>query len=195
MVSRDRAGTQTLKAHFQEQLDLMASHRLVLTKRLGQRNILSEESRGVFYSSWTYLATQIALTIPELGTHAALAKALDLSPTAVVEVLQFLCDVGLVEKKDSRFHTTETHIRLGSDSHHIRKHHTNWRVKALEALDRDNVKDLHYSGVMSLSRTDVMRIKDLLLQQLKDNLKVVADSKEECVYVLNLDFFNLSKSL
>ncbi|HMN68945.1 MAG TPA: TIGR02147 family protein [Bdellovibrionales bacterium] len=194
MVSRDRAGTQSLKSHFQEQCDQILKARLVLTKRLGQQNPLNEQSRGQFYSSWHYLAVQIALTIPEYQDHDSLAKALDLPSTLVAEVLQFLCETGLVEKRGSKFFPTATQIRLGNDSHHIRKHHTNWRIKALESLDRESLNDLHYSGVVSLSEVDVVRIKDTLLKQLKENLKVIADSKEQKLYVLNLDFFNLTKT-
>lgn len=194
MVSRDRAGTQSLKVHFQEQCDQILKARLVLTKRLGQQNPLNEQSRGQFYSSWHYLAVQIALTIPEYQDHDSLAKALDLPPNLVAEVLQFLCETGLVEKRGSKFFPTATQIRLGNDSHHIRKHHTNWRIKALESLDRESLNDLHYSGVVSLSEVDVVRIKDTLLKQLKENLKVIADSKEQKLYVLNLDFFNLTKT-
>ena len=76
---------------------------------------------------------------------------------------------------------------------YILKHHTNWRVKALESLENETLEDLHYSGVVSLSESDVIRIKNLLLDQLKENLKIIASSKEERLFVLNIDFFNLVK--
>ncbi len=193
MVLRDRAGTHTLKANFQDQIDHILSNRMILTKRLGQRNVLSEEDRAVFYSAWYFLATQIGLTIPEWRTHEGLAKNLGLSSKKVAEVLQFLCESGLVKKEGSHFLPTESQIRLGKDSHHILKHHMNWRVKALESLENETLEDLHYSGVVSLSEADVVRIKNLLLDQLKENLKIITDSKEERLFVLNIDFFNLAK--
>lgn len=193
LVMRDRAGTHTLKMHFQEQLDQILTTRLVLTKRLGQHNPLGEQSRGQFYSSWHYLAAQIALTIPTYQSHEKLSQALDLPPTLVAEVLQFLVEVNLIEKSGSKFLPLSTQIRIGNDSHHIRKHHTNWRIKAMESLDREGINDLHYSGVVSLSESDVVRIKDTLLTQLKENLNLIRESKEEKLYVLNIDFFNLLK--
>jgi uncharacterized protein (TIGR02147 family) len=193
MVLRDRAGTHTLKTGFQEQIDQILANRLVLTKRLGHRNALSEEDRAVFYSAWYFLATQIGLTIPEWRTHEAIAENLGLSSARSAEILQFLCEAGLAEKKGSLFHPTETLIRLGKDSHHILKHHTNWRVKAIESLENEKPTDLHYSGVVSLSESDVLRIKNSLMEQLKENLKVISESKEEHLYVLNIDFFNLAK--
>lgn len=193
MVLRDRAGTHTLKSNFQEQIDQILSNRLVLTKRLGQKNPLSEQDRSVFYSAWYFLAAQIGLTIPGWQTHENLAKNLGLTSKRSAEVLQFLCDAGLAKKKGSIFQPTETQIRLGKDSHHILKHHTNWRIKALEALEDETLKDLHYSAVVSLSEADVVRIKNLLLDQLKQNLEIIGASKEERLFVLNIDFFNLAK--
>jgi uncharacterized protein (TIGR02147 family) len=193
MVLRDRAGTHTLKANFQEQIDQLQASRLVLTKRLGQRNTLTEEQRATFYSVWYFLATQIGLTIPSWRTHEALAKNLGLPSPRVAEVLQFLCEAGLVKKNGDQFVPTETQIRLGKDSHHILKHHSNWRVKALEALEHEGINDLHYSSVVSLSEKDVVRIKNILLDQLKENLKIIGASKEEKLYGLNIDFYNLAK--
>ena len=192
MVLRDRAGTHTLKTHFQDQIDRLLASRMILTKRLGQRNTLSEEHRAVFYSVWYFLAAQIGLTIPSWRTNEVLAKNLGLPPARVAEVLQFLCEVGLVEKSGADFVPTETQIRLGNDSHHILKHHTNWRVKAIASLENEDLHDLHYSSVVSLSAKDVIQIKNMLLEQLKDNLRVVSDSKEERLYGLNIDFYNLA---
>ncbi len=194
MILRDRAGTYTLKKHFQEQLDQILKNRLTLTKRLGQKNILNEEQRSVFYSVWYFLAVHIGLTIPEWQTQEMISKKLGLSTSRTSDALKFLCEIGLVEKKGSRFVPTESEIRLGNDSHHILKHHTNWRVKAIESLEREVELDMHYSGVMSLSESDVIKIKNLLLEQLKENLKIVAKSKEEKLYVLNIDFFNLGNN-
>ena len=47
------------------------------------------------------------------------------------------------------------------------------------------------SGVVSLSLSDANKLKNLLLEQLKSNLKVITESKEEVLYNLNIDFFNL----
>ncbi len=191
LVSHERAGTHTLKAHFQEQIDSLLAQRLVLTKRLGQINPLTEEQRSVFYSAWPYLAVQIALTIPKLQDHLKLASHLGLSTARVQEVLQFLIRVGLVVKKGTYFVPTSSQIRLGNDSHLIAKHHTHWRLKAIESLDREGPKDMHYSAVLSLSEKDMIKIKGLLLDQLKNNLKIVTESKEERLVGMNIDFYDL----
>jgi uncharacterized protein (TIGR02147 family) len=193
LVLRDRAGTHTLKANFQEQIDAILANRLVLTKRLGQRNVLTEEQRAIFYSAWYFLAAQIGLTIPSWRTPAALARRLGLSAARTTEIVDFLASAGLAQRSGNELLPTETLIRLGRDSHHIFKHHVNWRVKAMDSLEHEGPRDLHYSGVLSLSERDAARVKDLLLEQLKSNLKIVADSKEEKLFGMNIDFYNLGK--
>ncbi|MBC7465952.1 MAG: TIGR02147 family protein [Bdellovibrio sp.] len=193
MVLRDRAGTYTLKKNFQDQLNIILKNRMILTKRLGENQTLTEEHRSVFYSVWFYLAAHIGLTIPEWQTAESLSEHLGLTLSKTTEVLQFLCEVGLVQKDRNQFVPTTKQIRLGNESHHIQKHHTNWRIKAIESLEREEIGDLHYSAALSLSEADATKIKNILLDQLKQNLKIVADSKEEKLYGLNIDFYNLGK--
>lgn len=193
LLQKDRAGTRTLAAHFQEQMDEILRRRLVLTKRLGEKTQLSPESQSVYYSSWVYAAAHIALTIPELRTREALAAFLQLPIKKVTEVLEFLASVGLAVPNGAHFEVGESHIRIGNDSHNIIKHHSNWRTRALEALDRERLEDLHYSGVVSLAREDLRRIKEILLDAVKTTQAVVKDSKEEELCAIAIDFFSLRK--
>ena len=97
-------------------------------------------------------------------------------------------------EKGREFYSGPSFMRIGKDAHQIIKHHTNWRNQAIESLDRETVKDLHYSAVVTLSENDILKIKDLMLQSINDNLEIVKKSPEEKVYVYNLDFFELKKT-
>lgn len=63
----------------------------------------------------------------------------------------------------------------------------------MQSLEREELHDLHYSGVVSLSKKDALKIKDLLLESLKKNLDVIRDSNEEELYGYCIDFFNMRK--
>jgi len=193
LLQKDRAGTRTLAAHFQEQMDEILRRRLILTKRLGEKTVLSAEAQGVYYGSWVYAAVHIALTIPELRTREALSAYLHLPAKKVNDALDFLCSVGLAQAKGAHFETGTAHVRLGNDSHNIVRHHGNWRTQALEALDREQLHDLHYSGVVSLSREDLARVKAIFLDAIRDAQAVIKDSKEEELCAVNVDFFSLRK--
>jgi uncharacterized protein (TIGR02147 family) len=194
LVQKERAGKRALKKYYQDQIQEMLDRRLNLTKRLGSKNQLSEEHKTTFYSSWHYLAIHLALSIPELRTKQALARHFHLPLKKVVTTLEFLMLAGLARQVGEHFEADSTLLRIGSDSPHIQRHHGNWRVQALEALDREELNDLHYSAVVSVSRSDIRALKSRMLDHIKEYVATIRESKEEEVCVLCLDFFNLNKA-
>lgn len=193
MVQKDRAGTPQLRQYFQDQMTEVLNRRLVLTKRLGTQNALTEEDKSKYYSSWVYSAVHIAVTIPNLREKEVLSKFLGISIKRLNEVLEFLATTGLVSIQGAEIHPGTNFIRLGNDSHNIIKHHNNWRQQSIEALDRERLTDLHYSGVVSLSTEDALKIKNILLDNLKENIEIIKASKEEELFCYCIDFFNLNK--
>lgn len=193
LVQKDRAGTKTLRDYFQKQMDELLKARMVLTERLGKSQQLEEKDRSWYYASWIPSAVHIATTIPTLRTIDSLSSALQLPSEKILETLEHLERVGLVRKEGVEFHPGVQQIRLGNDSHHILKHHTNWRLQAMNSLEREKLNELHYSGVVSLSAQDVVRVKDLLLESIKNNINIIKESKEEELYCLTMDFFDLKR--
>lgn len=193
LVQHERAGTVSLRRHFQDLIDEELKRRLIVTHRLGEQTKLSLADQSRYYSSWHYSALHIALTIPELGSPDALAQHFKLPMKKVNEVLRFLLNVGLAKEVGGRLLTGPAIIRLGNDSPNIQRHHANWRQQATESLDREDLGDLHYSGVISLSEKDALKIKDRLLDELKANLKIVRDSPEEKLFGFCVDFFDMAK--
>lgn len=194
VVQRDRAGTKDLREHFSKEMAAVLKRRLTLEDRLGPKKTLDETERNAYYSSWIYIATHIGCTIPDLQNPAALAKYLDLPLSHLIQVLDRLESIGLLQKEALRYLPRVNEIRIGRDENHTLRHHTNWRLQAIEHLPFEGEKDLHYSGVMSISHADQQKIKDVLLEQLKENLQIVKTSKEEQLCCLNLDFFKLAKT-
>ena len=195
LVQKDRAGTADLKKYFTEQIDEILSKRLVVMERLGAANKLSDEDKTTYYSAWYFSAIHMALSVPDLRTKNALKDFFNLSAQRVNQAIDFLLSVGLVQQKGDSYSMGGASIRLGNDTSLILRHHANWRTQALESLERELMTDLHYSGVFTLSKSDVLKIKDIMLEQLKSNLEIVRESKEEEVYVMNLDFFSLHKQV
>lgn len=193
LVQKDRAGTRTLRDFFQEQIEDVLKKRLILTKRLGAKESLSEIHQSTYYSSWIYAALHIALTIPELRTRDALSDYFHLPVRKITESLDFLISTGLIKATKEGYEVTNSQIRLGNDSINILKHHTNWRLQATEALDREQLTDMHYSGVVSLSRADVVKVKNIFLDAVKESQALIKDSKEEELCAVAIDFFSLKK--
>lgn len=193
LVQKARAGTKNLQTYFEGQIQDMLKKRLTLTERLGKRETIAKEDQSIYYSSWTYSAVHIGLTIPELDSREKLSGYLNLPMSIVAEALEFLVRCGLVAFEGTRYINKVNNVRLGNDSHNIRKHHSNWRTKALESLDREGPTELHYSSVFSLSKKDLVKVKDLLLSAIEQNAELVKASGEDELCALCIDFFSLDR--
>jgi len=186
LVQFEKAGTKPLANYFNNQLQRALNERMVLTKRVGKAKVLSKIDQSEYYSSWTYAAIHIATTISELNSPNKIASFFNLNIQIVNKVLSFLINRRLISKgPDGSFDSGDVTVRLGNNSPNIIKHHTNWRLFAIDALEKETINDLHYSGIVSLSEKDAFKIKD--------SIKVIKDSKEEELFCLNLDFFNTKK--
>lgn len=193
LVELARAGTSGLKSYFQEQLNEQVEKFLNLKKRFNVKETLSPEDQSLYFSQWTYAAVHMAVTLPQLQSPKAIASYLQISEAQTAKVLQFLTSRGLIEQEKEKFKLGTTRMHLGSEEAMIQKHHTNWRLQALKALESASVKELHYSSVVSLSEEDVLKIKSNLVKEIDDYNAIVKDSKEETLYCLTIDFFTLKK--
>lgn len=193
LVQHDRAGSKRLKAYFEEKIEECLKSRLKLTTRLGGTNELTELEKSKYYSSWRYAALHIGVTVPALQTREALSHFFRLPLPVVTETLTFLVSCGLIEEREGRFKAVIEFVRLGNESHNIIKHHTNWRTQAIDSLDREEISDLHYSGVLSVSEKDAIVLKNKFLEFIAENASLVQKSNSETVYAMCLDLFQLKR--
>ena len=191
MVSRTRAGTRTLEDYFERQMQQVIQSRLVMKNRFKVTDVLSDADKATYYSSWIYGAIRVLLTVPAFRTRDAIAKRLGLAAATIGNALDFLSSRGLIEEKERAFLPTTTSMNLGTDSPLLGRHHTNWRMQAIAALDEVRTGDLHYSSVISMSRDDAFRIKKLLVDFIEEVRGIYAASPEEDAFVFNADLFRL----
>ncbi len=192
LVQVARAGTPKLKKQLHSQLTLLVEKNQVLKDRVDIKKTLSQLDQVRYYSSWQYAAVHILVSIPEFQTKEAISQRLGLSIDKVNQALEFLLSIGLIEQKGGRFLVGVTRVFLGNDSVMLEKHHANWRMKALESLGNPHERDLHFSNVVSLSRNDVLKVKERLIQGIEEARAMVRESKpDEEMYCLCLDFFRV----
>jgi hypothetical protein len=190
MLEFARAGTNELKHYFKAQMDVIQTKRMEVTERLQVKNALTVEDQMLYYSTWHYSALHVLLSIPALQTKQALAQALKLSSAKVSEYLEFLCRTGLALEEGGHYRIGTTRIHVPSNSPMFSKHHTNWRVKAIQALEDFQPKEnLHFSGAITLSKADAEKIRKVLLDAIERTEAIYRPSKEEVAYAIILDFF------
>jgi len=194
LIQSARAGTAALRAIFDEQIYSLKEKQFVLKDRLEFKKTLTREDQATFYSSWHYGAIHVLVSVPGCHTQRGLSDYLGIPIQRVTEVLQFLQGIGLVARDErGHFKVGTTHIHLEHNSPMISKHHTNWRLQAMQSLDQVSTRDLHYSSVITASRADADQIREILVGAIERIRAVVKDSRDEDGFCYTIDFFGLAK--
>jgi uncharacterized protein (TIGR02147 family) len=196
LVSLGRAGSKELEEHFKSQIEEMQRKRTQIKERITVDRVLNPETQMRYYSAWYYSAIHVATSIPSLRTRDAIARALGLAPALVNECLEFLAEHGLVVAKKDQFQIGPVRMHLGADSAMISRLHTNWRLQAMQSLERSvsrNASDLHYSTVLTLSNDDAKRVREVLLRAVDETERIFRPSPEEVVYCVGMDWFRVSR--
>jgi uncharacterized protein (TIGR02147 family) len=190
LVQKARAGTVQLKAVYENQIEELRKKSLDLKNRI-QHQKLTDVDQATFYSHWYYSAIRLGVSIPRLNQSSSIAEYLDLPRPLVAKVLQFLLDHKLVTEKDGKFDMGPQVTHVGSDSPLVARHHNNWRIQGLRAIERQHDFDLFYSGPMAVSREFSTELKSKLIELIETSTKKAAKSNSETLQCLNIDWFQV----
>ena len=191
LVQKGKAGSQDLEQYYQTEINEMLASRDIIRNRMKVKETLSRENQSTYYSVWYYSAIHILSAFEKYQTPASIATYLRLSVDLVADAFQFLIRVGLVKETHGKFSIGDGRIHLDQSSPLLPRHHANWRMKAIQAVDERKPEDLHFSGIYGLSLADSKRLKKMLLQFLEEIEPITRASKEEFPYILLLDLFQL----
>ncbi|MGZ3697753.1 MAG: TIGR02147 family protein [Bdellovibrionota bacterium] len=191
LIQLERAGTRELSNHFRNQILLLRERNKVIQQRIAVKSSLSTEDQSTYYSSWIYGAVHILTSVPELRSKGALSHHLQVPVSVISEALEFLVSIGAVMRDQGQYCIGKTRIHLGRNSPNLTKHHTNWRMQALQAMEKRNVQDIHYSSVMALAPVDAEKISALLLNTMAGAEDILKHATEKSAYCLGIDFFEV----
>ena len=194
LVQLQRAGTVDLKKHLERKLESLITEALQLSKRISHEKKLSDQQRAVFYSSWIYSAVHLFTSIKEKGiTLEEISLRFNLSKQKTVDIIQFLLSTGLCTEDSGRYSmgVQSTFVERGSP--YLLKHHSNWRVKAIQKSESISENELMYSGQFSLSKKDFEALRERLAKFLQEANLIVKESNAEDLACLNIDWFWLEK--
>lgn len=191
LVSVTRAGSRSLENRLRRQIEAIRKKRLNLASRLVvNQPKLSADDKSRYYSSWLYQAVHAGFALPE-QTSDSLSKRFNISPKQIHEITSFLARTGMISAKNGKFEQRESRIHLGSDSPLISKHHSNWRLRAMQALDSPDAEDLHYSSVVTVSQRDARQIREQIIKTISTVKEVVRESPSEILQAFTIDLFSL----
>lgn len=192
LVLRDRAESKELRAIFEGQLERMREKAKQIVNRVPRDLVLSGEQKAEFYSSWFYSAIRLATSIDSIDSPLAVAEFLGLDRARVAAVLEFLLRSGLCIEVDGRIRMGPKTTHLEQTSPLVLRHHSNWRVRALNRHESLRPEELAYTCPVSIRAEDMPEIRELLTQTIEKFLKrVTASDPADTLACLNVDWFRV----
>lgn len=193
LLQHTRAGNEALREHFQILIQELLDRHNLLRNRPDFRKTIPQEQQAIYYSAWYYTAVHTLLSIPEFQSRDAISKRLALKSAKVADVLEFLVSAGLAtDLGGGRFKPGLTGIHIGDNSPFAQKHHSNWRIKAIDSLDQLEPDELHFSSVGSVGRKDLPRLRAIMTKAIEEIRATLKDSPDEILFCYNLDLFRPS---
>jgi hypothetical protein len=142
-----------------------------------------------YYSSWSYSAVHMLLMIPEYRSFEKIKNRLKIEEEELLVILNKLVEWGLAKKTKSGFEASEKSLHLDKNHPVSNQDHINWRIKAIDDIQKKKESSLHYSAVFSMSRGDFEVLKKTLVDDIKKHRKLITASASEELCVCNIDFF------
>ena len=186
-----RAGTPALRSLVQRRLEAIQIQHSELSTKFKSTGKLSEAEQSVYYSNWIYSAIHVLTSIGSFQTETALADRLGVDIAIVRAALNELEGLRLIEKKSGKWKPSERNLFLPRQSHMTYMHHANWRMQALEDVQSNNSSSVHYSSLHAASAKDLERLREMILDFLKEAKTLIEPSPEEDMICLNIDYFKV----
>lgn len=193
LVGSARAGTKELQTFWNEQKDSAKAAHLELSSRIDTNMPLTEEQKAHYFSKWYIAAIHASLGIENLRTSQALVKHLHLDLQTVNETLNYLESIGLVSKVGNSFHPTTKSIHLDKNSPLVGRHHLNWKLRSMDAINQPLESDLQYTSIISISKNDMDEIRNILMKSIETVRNTVKQSKEEQIACYSISLFQINR--
>lgn len=192
LVQKARAGSRELQEIFERQLVRIREQSLSLKNRIKFEK-MTDEHKARFYSQWYYSAIRLGSSIPHLQQPQILADYLGIERNIASKIIDFLIQYQLLIKEEGQLKLGPQVTHVGHDSIFVNRHHTNWRLQALQNMERTagakHSEQLFYTGPMALSKDAAIKIRQLLIELIQEGTKLATDSDSEVLRCLNIDWF------
>jgi uncharacterized protein (TIGR02147 family) len=167
-----RAGTKDLREYYQTEIKKILDDRHSIKDRISAHRVLSETDQARYYSAWYFAAIHVIVSLPQFKSGQAIAETLNLSPKIVSEALEFLVQIGLLKKVGANYHQGEV---------------------SLQSLEQTKSQNLHYSSVITCSKEDYVKVRELMISAVEKIRAVIKPSKDEIMATYSMDLISLSE--
>lgn len=190
LVSWERAGNKNLKKFLFKKIQSLREKSLNLSERFVHEKTLDDSEKAIFYSSWVYSAIRLLCSTSEKGlTEVEMVSRLHLSNTQLREILEFLTKSGLVSEDRGYYKIGLQRTYVPRGSPFLIQHHKNWRLKAMQGVERLAQDELMFTCPMSISKADFKKIRETLSRLIEELSPLIKESPAEDIACVNFDLF------
>jgi uncharacterized protein (TIGR02147 family) len=191
IVHYGKAGTRSLENYYRKQIEEIQVNQNKISSRIASHETIPIQEQVTFYNSWLYVAIHILCAVPEFQSRRALRDFFHLPSKQVDPLIDFMVKLGILVELAGKLTQGSTRIHLPKGSPFLVKHHSNWRMRAIQSMDYDRENDLHYTMVMSLSKKDVDRVKQIIFESISKTDQLLKETGDEIVYSFCMDWFQV----
>jgi uncharacterized protein (TIGR02147 family) len=189
LVEYDRAATPGYRASLKSKLGAIKKKNESIEERTQRKHLSVDLSRTLYFSSWLGSATHFLTCVPTLRTSEAIAQRLGIDQGSVVRTLEQLREQGLVSESKGKWKYEQGEFHVGKESPLVVLHHQNWRQRAVFDAQNFTNENIHFTGILTLSREDAARVKELLLEFISRANSIASPSQPEDAVALTCDLF------
>jgi transcriptional regulator with XRE-family HTH domain len=195
LLQYERSATSVLKKHIRERLTNIVERKTLLNERLHlPEEKMTELERAQYCTDWLFGAVHMALSIPEYRTVTRIAERLGVGVTVVEAVAEALVSLNLAERKkvglETYYNTSQRQVHIPNSSPFCISNHRNFRLLALNKLAASDPSDLHYTAIHAMAKSDIPRIREVLIAAIEETRSIVAPSPEEDLVCVVVDVFS-----
>lgn len=191
MVQRERAANEETKKYFEAQRLKILKNATTIKNQIKTNFQFDELSQGKFFSEWTFAAVHLLLALPSMRNASTLAEHLNLPLPRVNEIIRFLLETGLAEKKNGELIIGPTQTFADRNSPFFKLHLKNWRQKAVEQIHSLAPEETCFTHVGALSEKDFKKIQLKIVEWIKEFREISDPSPSETIACLNIDCFKV----
>lgn len=189
MVNYQRAGTKKLEDYFKKKLQQSYQSSIEVSQKVRQDKNLDENEKSIFYSHWLYVAIWLFTSLRNGKELEEVVSEFRISREQATNILSFLTSTGLCQLEKDKYKMGPKSIHLSRESPHVVRHHTNWRLRAIETCDKITSDELMVTAPISISEKDFIKMRARLTEVMKEVIDTAITSDADKVACLNLDFF------
>jgi uncharacterized protein (TIGR02147 family) len=192
LVQWERAGSENLRHLFHTQILRIQKEMSRVTARAPKtERTVGKDELLEYYGSWDHSAVHMCLRNPATQDYASIGKRLGIDLARVKKSIAVLEKIGFIQRKKGRFVVVDQHFHFGEHSPALRMLHLNSRNAAIRSLDDEKKSDLHYSVLVSADSDSRRKLRELLLELVGKTQELFQHAKDEELFALNLDLFDL----